>query len=286
LQDTSGKVTYANSTVTVYGYTNPNNSQNKYIELSNYPPSTQQCGVVQLPVATDCKQVYSTSAQLGWLNTYDATQSTAPSCSISSPTVGTVIRTYNGSGCLGGQQVDPSTPTQTITIIDTLPPVITVTNYTWSSCILPTTWLDFTVTDGCQSTPFGAAPTVSFVDVIVWQNSGACPANKSLQIWQRRITAVDKCGNTAYAVQTITVEDITVPSFSCPPSCSCANRDNSTATWCLCGEPMNVSDDCGMSSDRPVYATYNDGTYGCPWNGRELTVVDNCGNIAEQVFTK
>jgi gliding motility-associated-like protein len=118
--------------------------------------------------------------------------------------VGTIIRTWKATDCSG----NTSTKTQTITVNDNTPPVLTVpANVTVICTAIPNaSTTSATATDNC----IGPAPTISFQgDVNV---GSGCP----YQI-QRTWKATDCAGNTSLKTQTITVNDNVAPTFTSVP---------------------------------------------------------------------
>src|SRR5262249_19744751 len=122
--------------------------------------------------------------------------------------------------------------------------------------------------DGCGSV------VVSYSDVV----TNGCGNTKFIT---RTWTAGDTCGNSASAVQTITLRDTTPPSLKLPANvvqqCPCDTRTNVT------GVPTSV-DGCGS-----VTLTYSDvvsnfcGLTKTVW--RTWTAVDQCGNASNGVQT-
>src|SRR5579859_7480571 len=93
---------------------------------------------------------------------------------------------------------------QTITVHDTTPPTITAPPSLVLECPADTTTNNTGVAvaqDGCSSV------TLSYSDVV----SNTCGASS---IITRTWTATDACGNSASAVQTITVQDTTPPTLT------------------------------------------------------------------------
>src|SRR5262249_12630997 len=91
---------------------------------------------------------------------------------------------------------------------DTTPPAITAPADVVLECPADTTPVNTgtaTAVDGCS------AVTITFSDVI----SNTCEGTKTIsRLW----TATDSCGNSADAVQLITVRDTTPPTVTAPPS--------------------------------------------------------------------
>ncbi len=111
--------------------------------------------------------------------------------------------------------------------------------------------------------------------------NGPCP---DTYVLQRRWTATDNCGNTATALQTLSVQDITPPMFAFVPPDMTVNCDDIPAI----SDPL-VSDNCDLSVDLSLTTDLQVGT-DCSSGGvliRRWTAVDNCGNsaVAEQRLT-
>jgi len=276
LQDTTGNLVTSPQTVSIYGYSDPSSADplNKYLELFNYTTGDQQCGATFIaPYVTDCKQIYSQPSQLSWMTASDTLlNNTNSSCSSGTHRIAQVRRTYGGSGCGGFQAIDPNNNTQVLWLQDTKAPTLTVTNYNWSSCVLPTTPNSVVYSDSCSY----SSVTLTYVDSILYDSYSSCPLNQTTRIVSRKWTATDSCGNTAQATQIITVIDKTAPTFTIANNtCTCTQvTDTIGATTCNCGSPQSVADDCNISpnpSDRNSYVTS-----GC--SNRTWTVTDRCGN--------
>jgi hypothetical protein len=268
--------------IKTYGYSNPTGSDpnDKYLELVTFTP-TQECSVPIKPYVQDCEQVYSTSAQLSFLS-WSETVLSMPTCTLSSPLIAQVQRTYYGTGCGNFQEIDPSNDTQTIWLKDTIPPVIVVNNYTWPNYSLPTTSYLVAADDPCD---YSTVVSLTYIDLIAYDVgiNGVCPPNKTLRVVDRVWTAVDTCGNSASVTQVITVVDNVPPTFTIPgSSCTCSNVDDPIGTTCYCGSPQLVADNCGISSNPSQYSSFVTAGSGCPADYlRTWTVVDNCGNTLQ-----
>ncbi|MFM7106166.1 MAG: T9SS type A sorting domain-containing protein, partial [Flavobacteriales bacterium] len=157
-----------------------------------------------------------------------------------------------------------TTSTTVVTIVDTTLPVFTFVpaNATYECTEQPVLEMA-TASDNCDS---DVEVSVSTQNV-----AGSCPSNYQIV---RTFTAVDNCGNTATAVQTITVQDTQAPVFG--------NNQSSFVYECSDETPVvtpSVSDAC---SD--VTLTYSDGaTSGSACNYgfvRTWTATDACGNAS------
>ncbi|MDX1685513.1 MAG: hypothetical protein R3275_09765, partial [Saprospiraceae bacterium] len=157
---------------------------------------------------------------------------------------------------------------QVITINDDTPPTITCPANVTIDCgdpTDPTNTGEATATDDCSGV------IISYTDA----SSGSGCTETITRTWM----AEDSCGNIATCVQTITQQDNTPPTITCPPDvvldCSVSTDPNIT------GEPT-VTDDCAS-----VSVTYSDASNGlCPEViSRTWTAEDSCGNIATCVQT-
>ena len=99
----------------------------------------------------------------------------------------------------------PRTCTQTITVDDVTPPTITCPADLTFECITEVPAPDITqvmASDNCG------------MPVVTWEGdvwNGTCP-----RIITRTYMATDSCGNTTQCTQTITVDDVTPPTITCP----------------------------------------------------------------------
>lgn len=167
-----------------------------------------------------------------------------------------------------------STAVQTLTVEDTTPPVFTS--------------IPADITVNCDAIPVVGTPEASdncAASATITYNGatridGPCADSYTLQ---RSWTAVDSCGNTATALQTITVQDITVPVFTFVPAAITVNCDAIPAV----GTP-SATDNCDAAvTIQYVGETRTDGN--CPFNytlQRTWEASDNCGNttLATQII--
>ncbi|MDH3650553.1 MAG: T9SS type A sorting domain-containing protein, partial [Saprospiraceae bacterium] len=120
------------------------------------------------------------------------------------PQESVITRTWTATDACGNS----STCVQTITVDDSTPPVITCPADVTIECTEssdPANTGSATATDNCDN-----SPVVTFGDVVT---PGACPQESVIT---RTWTATDACGNSSTCVQTITIDDITPPTISCP----------------------------------------------------------------------
>src|SRR5439155_14610908 len=119
----------------------------------------------------------------------------------------TITRTYKATDVCGNN----ATCTQTITVNDTTPPIITcpvpVNVQCAADALTPTTSL-VTASDNCAGTV-----TVSWVSDVM--SASNCFSQFTIT---RTYKATDVCGNSATCTQTITVNDTTAPVLSAAPA--------------------------------------------------------------------
>lgn len=157
---------------------------------------------------------------------------------------------------------------QTITVSDDTAPELTVVPADASVTCGDDTSVEAlgsaSATDACDD-----APVVSFSDVVV---PGACAANQTIE---RTWTAVDANGNSAEALQTITVTDGTAPDLTVPADASiaCGASSDPSATG-----TATATDACGGE----VTITYSDAVTETGIE-RTWTATDACGNTASGV---
>ncbi|WP_317174321.1 HYR-like domain-containing protein [Aegicerativicinus sediminis] len=168
---------------------------------------------------------------------------------------------------------------QSITVTDSTAPTFTVPESVTLEC--GDDYADLSLTgdvtdenDNC-STDLDANYTDSIAE-------GDCPNSV---VVSRTWTLVDECGNTTSAVQTITIEDKTPPTFTVPVSltfdCDADYNDLS-----ITGDVTDEADNCSTNLD----ATYTDSVSqgDCPNNvvvSRTWSLTDECGNTTTAVQT-
>ena len=172
----------------------------------------------------------------------------------------TIVRTWTATDDCGNE----SECDQSISVQDTTPPVINCPPDVTIECRIGSLTNDtnsVVFSDNCGDA------TVTYSDSDV---SGACPATV-IRTW----TATDECGNSSSCDQTITIDDTTPPTITCPADATveCGEDTEPFAT----GE-ADAEDNC---EDPTV--TYSDvvaaGT--CPQEStitRTWTATDACGN--------
>ncbi len=179
----------------------------------------------------------------------------------------TISRTWRATDACGNS----ASCVQTITVRDTLQPILTVPSDLTLECgasTAPSATGTATAQDGCSAT------TVSFSDIV----SNACGGTKMIS---RRWTAVDTCGNSTNAVQTITVRDTTPPALTLPPNrvlqCPGDTRTNVTGV-------ATATDGCGTVSIS--YSDVVSNSCGLTRTVLRLwTATDQCGNSTNGLQT-
>ncbi len=163
---------------------------------------------------------------------------------------------------------------QTITVRDTTPPNITAPADLVLDCPAVTATNATgvaTASDGCGSVSIAYSDSVS----------NSCGNASNAKVISRTWTATDQCGNTASAIQKITVRDITPPTIAAPANLTieCGSSTATNAT----GFPT-ASDGCSS-----VIISYTDTiTNNCGGSriiSRLWRAADGCGNSATALQT-
>ena len=174
--------------------------------------------------------------------------------------LGTTIVTWTAVDASGNS----SSATQTVTVLDNIPPVIT--------CPGPTTL--FTDSGVCSANPLNipaATATDNCSGVTITNNtSGNLPLGISTVIW----TATDASGNSASCESKVTVIDNQPPTIICPP-----NITQVETTFVVVDAPV-VGDNCGIASVTNNFNNSNNATGVYPPGTTEVTwtVTDINGN--------
>jgi hypothetical protein len=168
---------------------------------------------------------------------------------------------------------------QTIVIDDSAPPTMTCPPNLTITCTantLPAATGTATASDNCSG-----VPVVTYADVT--QSSPTCAQEYSIT---RTWTATDICNNVSTCVQTITIDDSTVPSLTCPPNitiqCTASTLPENTGSG-------TSTDNC----DTAPAVTYTDLTTSSSTCTQEYTITrtwlstDDCGNTStcNQIIT-
>ncbi|OEK08391.1 hypothetical protein A8C32_02770 [Flavivirga aquatica] len=166
--------------------------------------------------------------------------------------------------------------TQTITVIDTTPPVLSLPANATAECsddLSPIAFGTATATDNCDSNPI-----ITFSDV---RTDGMCSGTFRIT---RTWTATDACGNIATANQIISTSDTTAPTFDqvTLPQNITVECNNVPEV-----EMLTATDNCG-NAIVTVNDVRKDGN--CPANyeiERTYTATDDCGltNTHIQIIT-
>ncbi|WP_418639027.1 DUF7507 domain-containing protein [Winogradskyella sp.] len=168
---------------------------------------------------------------------------------------------------------------QTITIQDSTPPTFSVPADITIECDADATDLSLTgdvtdVTDNCSS-----ELEATYTDSVA---EGSCP---SASIITRTWSLTDDCDNTTTAIQTITVQDTTVPTFSVPADIT-VECDIDITDVTLTGDVTDESDNCATALE----AVFTDSTAegNCPNESlitRTWSLTDDCDNTTTFVQT-
>lgn len=173
-----------------------------------------------------------------------------------------ITRTYHViDGCLNSADC-----TQTITIIDNTPPVITCSNQTTPiGCPGVPVFTPPTAIDACDINV-----TVTFTDAVT---GGICPGTYSIT---RTWTAIDDCANMSSCSRTIVVQDITPPTVTCPPNITISCNDSTSpgftgdaTAFDACDALVIITHSDVIIPGQCVYSVIN----------RTFTATDDCGNI-------
>ena len=190
---------------------------------------------------------------------------------------GTIVRTWTLSDNCNNAA---ASQTQTITVVDNEVPTFTrpadITIYTDATCSYDASVaITGDVTDEADNCSTGIEAT--FTDAVSTDD----PCEGSVVI-TRTWSLEDACGNAAAPqVQTITVTDNTLPTFTAPGDVTINCEDNKDDLT-LTGDVTDEADNCSTN----IEASYTDnvnGLTGCNGTGtivRTWTLSDNCNNAA------
>ncbi len=178
-----------------------------------------------------------------------------------------ISRTWTATDACGNSTSD----VQTLTVIDTTPPTLTVPADATVEC-----------TDSTDPAATGTATANdSCGDVTVTFTDSVTPGCGNTETITRTWTATDACGNTTSDTQTISIEDNTPPTLTVPVDATveCTDSTDPTATG-----TATATDSCG-----DVTVTFTDSTAsGCGNTEtitRTWTATDACGNTTSDTQT-
>ncbi len=203
-----------------------------------------------------------TCGDVTWSNDFDANAN--PSC-----LDGAIMVTFTATDSCG----NAASISASYTIIDNDPPLLTLPNDVTIECgedITPATTGEATATDAC------AIPTITYVDTEV----EACGNTKTIS---RTWSATDGCGNSSSAVQTITVQDTTPPTFTVPADISIECNVDAT-DLSITGDVIDEADNCSGTIEAVYSDSLANGT--CENSSvitRTWTLTDDCGNTSSDV---
>ena len=187
-----------------------------------------------------------------------------------------IIRLWSLADACGNVRVD----TQTISILDTLPPVLTIPSDVTIDCNTDINNLTLTgnasVTDACGSTN-----AAIYTDSLA--STDACGNQVFIRLW----SVIDDCNNRAEGQQTISILDTLAPSFTVPADVTMAcDADPNDLTQT--GDVVDESDACSGTDGEASYT--DDVMEGVPCGSgtrilRTWTLTDNCGNSSTAIQT-
>jgi len=160
-----------------------------------------------------------------------------------------------------------ATCSQTVTVVDTVPPTISCGPDQTVNCGQQWSFSTPTISDNCT------APADLVLSIVSTVSSGSCP-----EVVTRTWQVTDLCGNKAMCVETVTIQDLIAPTITCAP-----NKTVECGTqWSF--DPPTATDNCSGSAGTPsvtiaVVSTVTNGT--CPEIiTRTWTATDACGNTS------
>ena len=248
--DCSGNITSVSQFITLMDFGNP------VILAAAIPPNvTVSCGNLPPPAALPASDACDQTVVFTGLPTDDL--SGLGTCGS-----GIVIRTWTVTDCSGNSAF----ATQTITVADSSPPVITgaVPPNTSVECGSLPPAAALTASDDCD-----ASLTTTGMPVDDASNLDACGLGNILRTW----SATDCGGNTTSASQIITVTDATLPVLTIPAN---ATYDCSSVPAATAGD-ASATDNCATPA--VVYDGETVVGTSCPFElHRQWTATDCAGN--------
>ena len=175
----------------------------------------------------------------------------------------TITRVFTATDDCG----NATSATQTITIIDTTAPVLTIPSDYTAECSDDHPMDDASATDNCGEV------TIDVVDTTI---AGACEGDYTIS---RLFTATDDCGNSSSATQTITIIDTTAPVLTIPSDYTAECSDDHPM------DDASATDNCGEVTIDVVDTTIAGACEGDYTISRLFTATDDCGNSTSATQT-
>ena len=175
----------------------------------------------------------------------------------------TITRAFTATDDCG----NATSATQTITIIDTTSPELTIPADYTAECSDAHPMDDASATDNCGEVT---------IDVVETTIPGLCAGDYTIT---RAFTATDDCGNATSATQTITIIDTTAPELTIP---------SDYTAECSDAHPMDdasATDNCGEVTIDVVETTIPGLCAGDYTITRTFTATDDCGNATSATQT-
>jgi len=222
---------------------------------------TIECTANTLPVNTG-NAMASDNCDTAPLITYSDITTASPTC----PQEFTIERTWTVADDCG----NTSSCVQIIIVDDSTSPVLSCPANLTIECTaitLPENTGTATASDNCD-----VSPVVTYNDVTV--ASELCAQEYTIT---RTWTVVDDCGNTNSCIQTITIDDSTLPVITCPAN---VTMECTEVTLPVNTGEATASDNCDMSP-AVTYADVTSSMSSCVQEytiTRTWTATDDCGN--------